>query len=273
MKSGNNYINKLGRRMGRQSNSLLRDQRKSREHEESQDTGQVERKSRESEKTHQEAEAKSVDSLVIVELRNLLASCLRSLFQAENCFETILIARDPVEAVKRAEPHRDHIFLLSGLSFVSMKRGAAKIASVFPTSRIIFLDEQPRHMGGLAACMTQSHGYWTLCDSPAHLIAGVAEVAAGAYSLSPTADHLLCCTDEALVPRNDLPSFGIHLLTDRELECFEHLVRYRTLDYCAKNMGICNKTAENFKYRIMKKLNVRSLADLVHFAFCHGLVD
>lgn len=67
---------------------------------------------------------------------------------------------------------------------------------------------------------------------------------------------------------------GLHLnaLSPRESEAFRHVAMGRTIRELAAAMGVRDKTAENYRGRLLAKLGLRNAAEAVHFAVAHGLL-
>ncbi|MEY3999595.1 MAG: hypothetical protein RLY60_2407 [Pseudomonadota bacterium] len=62
-------------------------------------------------------------------------------------------------------------------------------------------------------------------------------------------------------------------LTLRELELFRLLALGKTISYCAKAMSLNEKTVYNRQTKIREKLQVDTLAGLVHLAQRHHIID
>jgi FixJ family two-component response regulator len=57
-----------------------------------------------------------------------------------------------------------------------------------------------------------------------------------------------------------------HSLTEREREVMAHVVRGRLNKQIAGDLGIVEKTVKVHRARVMEKMNVRTIAGLVHIA-------
>lgn len=62
-------------------------------------------------------------------------------------------------------------------------------------------------------------------------------------------------------------------LTDREREVFHLIVEGMTTKEIARQLDISAKTAENHRFRVLDKLDVRNTAELIRYAVKHGLLD
>ena len=62
-------------------------------------------------------------------------------------------------------------------------------------------------------------------------------------------------------------------LSDREFEIFKLIVRGNTIKKIAYNLSISDKTVSTYRSRILKKMNMHSTADLVHYAIENNISD
>ena len=62
-------------------------------------------------------------------------------------------------------------------------------------------------------------------------------------------------------------------LTPREIEILRPLAEGKTNKEIAALLGITVRTVETHRAKIMLKLGLRSLAELIHYALRHGIVS
>lgn len=109
-------------------------------------------------------------------------------------------------------------------------------------------------------------GYLTKDSEPETLIAAVRLVASGAHYVEPAvASRLLFDTlpTDATAP---------HLaLSDREYQVFLMLVKGRGVNEIAEEIYLSAKTVSTHKARLLKKLGLDNLSDLVRYALKHDL--
>jgi DNA-binding CsgD family transcriptional regulator len=65
----------------------------------------------------------------------------------------------------------------------------------------------------------------------------------------------------------------LQCLSPREIDVLRLLANGRSTKEAAASLGISAKTAETYRTRLMLRLHAHSLADVVHFAIRHGLVE
>lgn len=59
----------------------------------------------------------------------------------------------------------------------------------------------------------------------------------------------------------------------REAQVLKEIARGFTMKLIAKNLGVSEKTVQTYRARIYEKLELRTRADLVHYAIAHGLLN
>ncbi|MGH9162275.1 MAG: response regulator transcription factor [Vicinamibacteraceae bacterium] len=62
-------------------------------------------------------------------------------------------------------------------------------------------------------------------------------------------------------------------LTNREREVFQLVAEARTGPQIAKLLGLSPKTVDHHRTRLVEKLGLHSVAELVRFAWRHGLLE
>lgn len=71
----------------------------------------------------------------------------------------------------------------------------------------------------------------------------------------------------------DIARANIASLTPREREVFNLVVRGKTNKHIAHELGVTERTVKAHRHRVMEKIQVRSLAELVSFAERVGVLD
>lgn len=112
-----------------------------------------------------------------------------------------------------------------------------------------------------------ANGYITKDSEPALLVEAIRKVAGGGkYILPELAEQMVF--DNA-TPSDRLPHT---LLSNRELDVFRLLVTGRGVNDIAEQLCISNKTVSTHKVRLLEKMNVTAVADLVRYAIQHDLM-
>ena len=112
-----------------------------------------------------------------------------------------------------------------------------------------------------------ANGYITKDCEPEVLLAAIRKVAAhGKYIAPEIAEKIVF---EATSPVHELPH---HRLSDRELEVFRLLTAGRGVTDIAAQLAISSKTVSTHKIRMLEKLQLTSVADLMRYAMAHDLL-
>jgi DNA-binding NarL/FixJ family response regulator len=114
-----------------------------------------------------------------------------------------------------------------------------------------------------------ARGYLRKDTSPAELVRAIKAVHAGEVFLNPAASRVVA--DE--FQRGDkAPASEPPLLSDREREVLVLIAEGLSNKEVADRLGIGVRTAETHRERLMRKLNIRTVAGLTKFAVARGLV-
>jgi DNA-binding NarL/FixJ family response regulator len=112
-------------------------------------------------------------------------------------------------------------------------------------------------------------GYLTKDNNPEVLLAAVRRVAAGGRYLDAVLAEVMAFENTAAVktrPRHET-------LSDRELQVFNLLARGVGVNQISQELSISNKTVSTHKARLMEKLGLATIADIVRYAVTHALLD
>lgn len=111
-------------------------------------------------------------------------------------------------------------------------------------------------------------GYITKDCEPDILMAAIRKVAArGRYIAPELAEKMVF---DASATAQGLPH---SLLSERELEVFRLLTTGRGVSEIATQLAISNKTVSTHKARLMEKMNIASMADLMRYALQNDLLS
>ncbi len=135
-----------------------------------------------------------------------------------------------------------------------------------PDARILILSMQDDPAYVRRAFTAGAHGYVLKDVSDTELIGAVHEVAAGRQYLHPALGARLA---EAEAQRRLVDEE----LSEREREVAKLLALGYTNQEIAKMLYVSVRTAEAHRAHIMRKLRLVTRAELVRWAFEHGLVD
>ncbi|MCK9285280.1 MAG: response regulator transcription factor [Rhodocyclaceae bacterium] len=137
-----------------------------------------------------------------------------------------------------------------------------------PHLPILILSMHQEDQYALRAFKAGAAGYITKESDADLLVAAIRKVAAGGIQISPHVSELMTRqfgTASAALPHT--------LLSNREYQVFEMLVSGRSPSEIGENLSLSVKTVSTHKARIMQKMDMATVADLVRYAIAHELTS
>jgi two-component system invasion response regulator UvrY len=137
-----------------------------------------------------------------------------------------------------------------------------------PTTRVLVLTVYPEDQYAVRAIRAGAAGFLTKESAPEKLIEAVRKVASGGRYVSRELAETLASlvageTDGALHER----------LSDREFEVFKMLASGRTVSQAAEELALSVKTISTHRTRILRKMDMKTNAELTHYAVRNGVVE
>ena len=200
--------------------------------------------------------------IVLVDDHPLYRSGLRALLQSQPDLTVAAELDDARQAILAGSSLAADLFLIDvrlpdtdGIALVRELRRQD------PARRFLMLSmyDDGDHLA--RALEAGASGYALKSDSTEATLAAIRSVLLGTRWLSPKLADRLDPKDRS----------GLASLSPREREVFDLAVRGLSGREIAKKLFISYKTVESHRYKINRKLGVRSLAELVRFAALQGL--
>jgi DNA-binding NarL/FixJ family response regulator len=133
----------------------------------------------------------------------------------------------------------------------------------WPLLPVLILSMHPAAQFARRAFAAGARGYLTKDSAPGELARAITEVRAGRQYLSPE----LAAGGAALEP---LPH---ERLSDREYQVLRMLAKGRTVSQIATAMSVSVKSISTYRARILKKMRLRTTAELIRYGVENSLVD
>lgn len=150
----------------------------------------------------------------------------------------------------------------SGIELIRQIRGE------FPRLPILVLTMHQEEQYAVRAIRAGAGGYLTKGTAAAELVAAIRKLAAGGVLVSPRVAELLAL--DAMPSADPLPH---QALSDREFEVFMLLVEGKSVSEIAAQLFLSVKTVSTHKTRVLQKMSLASVPDLVRYAMRHRLAD
>lgn len=143
-----------------------------------------------------------------------------------------------------------------------------RLKDEWPKLHILVLTMHEEEQYAVRAIRAGASGYLTKDSASKELLIAIRLVAAGRLYISPSVAERLAL--DAMTTQDG----PLHKsLSNREFEVFQHLVHGRTITHIAELLNLSVKTISTHKVRILQKMNVHSLAELVRYAVDNSLMD
>jgi DNA-binding NarL/FixJ family response regulator len=199
---------------------------------------------------------------------------LRALLQARPGWEVCGEAASGREAVERARELRPDIAILDiTMPELNGLEAARRILRVAPRTQVLILTMHDSDELVQEVLATGARGYVLKSDAGRDLVAAVEALAEGRpFFTARVADLVLSgyLRGSAAPARREPPA---RRLTGREREVLQLLAEGRTNKEVAALLAISVKTVETHRANIMRKLNLHSISELVHYAIRNRMIN
>ncbi len=211
--------------------------------------------------------------LLLVDDHPIVLEGIKSRLSAQDDLEVVGEAADGQEALRKAKELRPDLVLMdismpnmTGLEAVTLLRKRV------PDSKIVILTMHDNREYIARIIRLGARGYLLKDTSPAELIRAIKLIHAGEVFFSPAVSRVLL--DElADGKKGKSPSAKAAELSEREREVLVLIADGRSNKEIAARLGVGVRTVETHRERIMRKLNIRTVAGLTKFAIANGMVE
>ena len=206
--------------------------------------------------------------VLLADDHRMVAEGLRGILEEE--FELVGIVEDGRALLEAAEELRPDVIVaditmphLNGLDALPILR------KKHPKTKVVFLTQHQEPAYARRALEAGASGFVVKHAAPAELVMAIKAALKDDIFVSPAlADEVLRSIrrspDEAEEPAARL--------TSRQREVLQLLAEGKSAKEVAATLEISPRTVEFHKYQMMETLEIRTSAELVHFAVKHGLV-
>lgn len=206
--------------------------------------------------------------LLIADDHAIVRTGLKQIFALVPDLDVVAEAENGSEAIEclRHDPV-DLLLMDLDMPGISGADLIARIKTQWPDLPILILSMHNEPNVAVRALRAGAAGYITKDSNLDVLLTAIRTVAAkGNYIASGLAEKMVFYEMPATQRAPHL------LLTDRETEVFRLLVTGMSVNDIAAKIVISNKTVSTHKVRLMDKMNLTSMADLMRYAMQHDLL-
>ena len=211
--------------------------------------------------------------IVIADDHELVRRGIRSILTAHRGWQVVGEASDGAQATRLAENLRPHVLIMD----VTMPKldgleATRKILNDFPETKILILTMHESAQMVRRILEAGARGYILKSDLAEQLVRAVREVSQGKLFLTPKVSDIVLRGFLDVEKRTRAAPDDEAKPTAREREILRLLVMGKTNKEIGSLLGITVRTVETHRAKIMLKLGVHSIAELIHFAMERGLV-
>ena len=141
------------------------------------------------------------------------------------------------------------------------------IKSIMPDQVVLILSMYSEKQYALRVLRSGASGYLTKDSTPDRLVTAIRKVVAGGKYISPELGEELALRvgTEFKVPRYER-------LSDREHQVLVMITSGKTTGEIADDLSLSAKTISTYRARLLEKMNMKTDAELTHYAIQHELV-
>lgn len=195
---------------------------------------------------------------------------LKTLLEAQSDLRVAGQAGNGHEAVAAAAQLKPDVVVMD-ISMPDMNgvEAARRICAARPATRVIMLSMHGNAEHVYRALEAGATGYLLKESAGAELVAAIRAVHAGRRYLTERVNELVIA---GYLGERGAGS-PLESLSKRERDILQHIVDGRSNRETAELLHISVKTVETYRSRMLQKLGIRNVADLVKFAISHGLTQ
>ena len=218
--------------------------------------------------------------VMLVDDHDVVRTGLRGLLAIEPDLEVIGEATNGFEAIEALRDIRPNVVLMDLTMPVMNGLEATRIISKkYPDCLILALTAHEDKEYFFEMLAAGAKGYITKQAASEELVAAIRSVAAGHVYLQPALarwlleDYQRISQQQSSINVSSVDSDELAVLSERERGVLELIADGLTTPAIAKRLELSPNTISRHRERIMKKLNLHSITELVKFALRTGLIN
>lgn len=211
-------------------------------------------------------------NIIIVDNHILVRKGIRALLVSQPDLNVVAEAGTYEEALEQLQVHRADVVIVDIAMPVSAPGQdsidlIAQVRAAQPDAHTVVLTMHTESEYAARALKAGAHGYLTKDVTPELLINAIRRVVTGALFLSPNVAESLALR----VALEDDTGPLYKRLSKRELTVFSLIADGKTINDIARRLTLSAKTVSAHKLNVLRKLNMRTVAELVRYAIEHRI--
>lgn len=209
--------------------------------------------------------------VLIADDHMIVRAGIRHVLESESGFEVVGEAANGPEVLALAAKLQPDVVVLDiSMPGESGLKLAAQLRDSTPEPRVLILSMHDNAEYVLESVRAGADGYLLKDTAATELRNAIRAICRGeSYFSPPIAGRLR----DALRGEHTTPAGSLDQLTAREREVLLGVVRGQTNKEIATDLGISHRTVETHRESLMKKLQIRTVAELTRFALAAGIME
>src|SRR6202051_762223 len=210
--------------------------------------------------------------ILVADDHELVRRGIRALLRVRRGWTVVGEAMNGREAVEKANRLKPDVAILDiSMPDLDGLQATRRIRDAVPTTEIVVLTIHDSDQMVRRVLDTGALGYVLKSDLPTQLVKAVKDVSAGKQFLTPRISDIVL--KGFLKTGNQVDTMGRSQVrpTSREGEVIRLLAEGKANKEIAIRLGITIRTVETHRAKIMLKVGVHSLAELIHYAIRHKI--
>jgi DNA-binding NarL/FixJ family response regulator len=198
----------------------------------------------------------------------LIRAGLKALLEEKSDIHVVDEASNGVEAVSSFIKHKPDVVILDiSMPVMDGLETCKQLKKIDSEAKILILSVYNEQQYATRALVSGASGYINKQASQEELYKAIRCVADGQFYLAEGNKDVILSKLLHMKGQHDL----IDTLSDRELQVLRLLSQGKGIKEIASYLGLSIKTIDNYRYRVMTKLNLNRTVDLVIFAHNHNI--
>jgi DNA-binding NarL/FixJ family response regulator len=209
--------------------------------------------------------------VLVADDHTIVRTGIRHVLEGEPGFDVVGEASTGTEAFDLAVKLQPDVVVLDiSMPAESGLQIAARLRGVASPPRVLILSMHDNAEYVIESVRAGAHGYLLKDTAATELRSAIRAVCRGeSYFSPPVASRL----SAAVRGEHETRPAPLEHLTGREREVLQGIARGRTNKEIAAELGISYRTVETHRESLMKKLQIRTVAELTRFALGAGMVE
>ena len=210
--------------------------------------------------------------ILVADDHELVRRGIRGLLRARRGWTVVGEAMNGREAVEKANRLKPDVAILDiSMPDLDGLQATRRIREAVPTTEVVVLTMHESDQMVRRVLDAGARGYVLKSDLATHLVKAVKDVCAGKMFLTPRVSDIVVRGFLATEEESDPTEHSEARPTPREVEIIRLLAEGKANKEIAAKLGITIRTVETHRAKIMLKLGLHSLAELIHYAIRHKI--